>query len=148
LTWTLVEQGMAAAEAAAQAAWASGLASLPMAAAVLLGGALSDRLGRARGAGVFLLGSALASLSIGWLSGLPNAALPLAARDEDFAPALKSAGVRYVLRVDGQDYGLEQDESSSLRREVERAYRRLEDPRRFRKVHEEPAERAAVYEPL
>ena len=84
----------------------------------------------------------------GWLSGLPNTPLPDAARDEDFAPALKAAGVRYVLRADGQDYGLERDESSALRRAVERAYRRLEDPRRFRKVHEEPAERAAIYEPL
>jgi hypothetical protein len=84
----------------------------------------------------------------GWLSGLANAPLPSVARDEDFAPALKAAGVRYVLRADGQDYGLERDESSALRREVERDYRRLEDPLRFRKVHEEPGERAAVYEPL
>ena len=84
----------------------------------------------------------------GWLSGLPNMPLPVAAHDEDFAPALKAAGVRYVLRADGQDYGLQADETSALRREVERIYRRLEDPRHFRKVHEEPAERAAVYEPL
>jgi hypothetical protein len=84
----------------------------------------------------------------GWLSGLPSASLPIVARDEGFAPALKTYGVRYVLRADGQDYGLEGDESSSLRRQVELAYRRLEDPRRFRKVHEEAAERAAVYEPL
>ncbi|MFI5348467.1 MAG: hypothetical protein ACHQ2Z_02900 [Elusimicrobiota bacterium] len=84
----------------------------------------------------------------GWLSGLPNTPVPDAARDEDFAPALKAAGVRYVLRADGQDYGLEHDESSAVRRGVERMYRRLEDPRRFRKVHEEPDERAAIYEPL
>ncbi len=84
----------------------------------------------------------------GWLSGLPEAPLPTPARDEDFAPELKAAGVRYVLRADGQDYGLNGDEKSALRREVERVYRRLDDPSRFRKVHEEPAERAAVYEPL
>ncbi len=85
----------------------------------------------------------------GWLSGLPNTPLPSAVRDEDFAPALKAEGVRYVLRADGQDYGPpESNEASALRREVERAYRRLDDPRFFRKVHEEPGERAAVYEPL
>ena len=71
VSWTLTQQGAAAVDAAARAAWATGLASLPMAAAVLLGGALSDRLGRARGAAGFLLMSALASLSIGWLSGAP-----------------------------------------------------------------------------
>jgi hypothetical protein len=83
----------------------------------------------------------------GWLSGLPSAPLPAAARDEDFAAALKAAGVRYVLSVEGQDYGLENDASSALRREVERIGRRLEDPSRFRKVHEEQDEKAAVYEP-
>jgi MFS family permease len=71
VSWTLTQQGIAAAEAASRAAWTSGLASLPMAAAVLLGGALSDRLGRARGAGIFLLASAVFSLSIGWLSAAP-----------------------------------------------------------------------------
>ena len=84
----------------------------------------------------------------GWLSGLPDVPLPTPDRDEDFAPALKAAGVRYVLKADGQDFGLRGDETSALRREVERAYRRLDDRRRFRKVHEEAAEKAAVYEPL
>ncbi len=83
----------------------------------------------------------------GWLSGLPSRALPLAERDEDFAAALKAARVTLILRVDGQDYGLEADETATPRREVERVYRRLEDPKFFRKLHEEPAERAAVYEP-
>ncbi len=83
----------------------------------------------------------------GWLSGLPSRALPRAERDEDFAAALKASRVTCILRVDGQDYGLGADESAVPRREVERAYRRLEDPRFFRKLHEEPTERAAVYEP-
>jgi hypothetical protein len=82
----------------------------------------------------------------GWLSGLPSRALPLAERDEDFAAALKAAPGIMILRVDGQNYGLEADETAAPRRQVERAYRRLDDPRFFRKLHEEPAERAAVYE--
>ncbi|HXT00080.1 MAG TPA: hypothetical protein VN915_05360, partial [Elusimicrobiota bacterium] len=84
----------------------------------------------------------------GWLSDLPSVSLPVPAKDEEFARALKAEGVRYVLRAEGQDYGLRGDESSALRRTVERLGRLLDDPRRFRKVHEEPAERAAVYEPL
>jgi hypothetical protein len=84
----------------------------------------------------------------GWLSGLPNEPLPDVERDEDFAPALKASGVRYVLRADGQSYGLDEDAASAVRLHLERAYRRLDDPRAFRKVHEEPAEKAAVYEPL
>jgi len=83
----------------------------------------------------------------GWLSGLPSRALPLAERDEDFAKALKDARVTLILRVDGQDYGLEADATAAPRRALERSYRRLEDERYFRKVHQEPAERAAVYEP-
>jgi hypothetical protein len=83
----------------------------------------------------------------GWLSGLASRALPLAERDEDFARALKDARATLILRVDGQDYGLEADPTSSPRLAVERAYRRLEDSRYFRKLHEEPSERAAVYEP-
>ena len=84
----------------------------------------------------------------GWLSGLPSIGLPTPARDEGFAAALKAEGVRYVLRADAQDYGLQGDASSALRLTVERLGRLLDDPRRFRKAHEEPAERAAVYEPL
>ncbi len=83
----------------------------------------------------------------GWLSGLPSRALPRVERDADFAAALKAAHVTLILRVDGQDYGLEADETAAPRRELERAYRRLEDPRFFRKLHEEPSERAVIYEP-
>lgn len=83
----------------------------------------------------------------GWLSGLPSRALPGAESAEDFAAALKAARVTFILRVEGQDYGLEADETAAPRRELEREYRRLEDPKYFRKLHEEPAERAAVYEP-
>jgi hypothetical protein len=84
----------------------------------------------------------------GWLSGLPNVPLPDVERDEDFAAALKASRVRYVLRADGQDFGLDDDASSAIRRHLERAYRRLDDPRAFRKVHEEPSEKTAIYEPL
>jgi hypothetical protein len=83
----------------------------------------------------------------GWLTGLPSRPLPLVARDEDFAAALKAARIGYVLRVDGLDYGLEADPDAAPRRELEQIYRRLENPRLFRKLHEEPAERAAVYAP-
>jgi hypothetical protein len=83
----------------------------------------------------------------GWLSGMPNTALPAVERAEDFAAALKAERVSYILRVDGQDYGLQADPNAALRRKVERAYRDLDDARLFRKVHEEPSERAAVYEP-
>ena len=83
----------------------------------------------------------------GWLSGLPSRALPLVPADEDFAAALKAARVTVILRVEGQDYGLDADATATPRRELERAYRRLEDPKRFRKIHEEPGERAFVYEP-
>ncbi len=83
----------------------------------------------------------------GWLSGLPSRALPRGLGDEDFAAALKAARVTLILRVDGQDYGLGADATAAPRRELERAYRRLEDPKFFRKLHEEPAERAAIYEP-
>ncbi len=83
----------------------------------------------------------------GWLSGLPSRALPLAERDEDFAAALKAAKVGLILRVDGQNYGLDADESAAPRRAVERAHLRLEDETRFKKVYGNAEERSAVYEP-
>ncbi|MBI5245994.1 MAG: hypothetical protein HY923_02345 [Elusimicrobia bacterium] len=83
----------------------------------------------------------------GWLSGLPSRPLPLVEKDEDFAKALKAARVDYVLRVDGLDYGLQADPDAGPRRQLERIYRRLENPKLFRKLHEEPGERAAVYAP-
>ncbi|MBI2387559.1 MAG: hypothetical protein HYV14_16350 [Elusimicrobia bacterium] len=83
----------------------------------------------------------------GWLSGLPSVPLPAVERDEDFAAALKAARVTYVLRVEGLDFGLLADEGAVPRRQVERVHRRLEDPKLFRKLHEEPSERASVYEP-
>jgi hypothetical protein len=84
----------------------------------------------------------------GYYAGLPNVALPDDARAEDFAAHLKSLRVAYVLRQDDLDVGLGADPSSGLRRALERAYSQLDDARLFRKVHEEPAERAAIYEPL
>ncbi|MFI5346105.1 MAG: phospholipid carrier-dependent glycosyltransferase [Elusimicrobiota bacterium] len=83
----------------------------------------------------------------GWLSGLPDVALPVANDAAEFAAALKSSRVSLILRVDGQDYGLQSDPRAVLRLRVENAYRNLDDARYFRKIHEEPAERAAVYEP-
>ena len=83
----------------------------------------------------------------GWLCGLASRPLPLASSDEAFAKALKSARIDFVLRVDGLDYGLNEDASASPRLAVEAAYRRLENPALFIKVHEEPSERAEVYAP-
>lgn len=91
--------------------------------------------------------SSATSTRDGWLSGLPSRPLPIAASDTDFAAALKAARVTLILRADGLNYGLEADETATPRREVELAYRRLEDPKLFRKLHEEPSERASVYEP-
>jgi hypothetical protein len=83
----------------------------------------------------------------GWLSGMPSAALPLAPSADEFATALKLGRADYVLRVEGLDYGLEADPDARLRRGLETAYRRLDDGRLFRKLHEEPAERAVIYAP-
>lgn len=83
----------------------------------------------------------------GWLSGLPSLPLPSVESDAEFAAALKAARVTYVLRVEGLDFGLLSDADAVPRREVERVHRRLEDPKLFRKLHEEPSERAFVYEP-
>ncbi len=83
----------------------------------------------------------------GWLSGLPSRPLPLVEDDAAFAKLLKDARVTHVLRADGLDYGLLADPEAGPVRELARINRRLEDAKFFRKVHEEPAERAAVYEP-
>ena len=84
----------------------------------------------------------------GWHARMPNRSFPVVERDEDFAAELKRLRVTLILRVEGQNYGLEADPAALPRRQVERAYRRLEDKRFFRKLHDEPSERAAVYEPL
>lgn len=83
----------------------------------------------------------------GWLSGLPQTALPVAPDAAAFAAALKRMRVSLVLRADGQDYGLAADPQSSLRGSVESAFSALDDARLFRVVHAEPSERARVYEP-
>lgn len=83
----------------------------------------------------------------GWYAGMPNLSFPIVERDEDFAAALKRLRVTLILSVEGQNYGLEADETALPRRQVEQAYRRLRDERYFRKLHEEPSERATVYEP-
>lgn len=82
----------------------------------------------------------------GWWSDLPAVSLPPARDAAALAAALKARRVSLVLRVDGQDYGLEADPGAALRRRVEDAYAALDDARLFRKVHEEPGERATVYE--
>lgn len=83
----------------------------------------------------------------GWLSGLPSVALPLTGTDEAFAAALKAERVDYIVRVEGLDFGLDADAEAAPRRELARIHRRLENARLFRKVHEEPDERASVYAP-
>lgn len=81
----------------------------------------------------------------GYLAGLPGVPLPDARSPGEFAAALKTRRVRWVLRAEG-DYGLPPD--APLMRRLARAYRHLEDRALFRLAHEEPAERAAIYEPL
>lgn len=83
----------------------------------------------------------------GWLAGLPSRPFPVTGTDEEFAAVLKTWRVTAVLRVEGQDYGLEADASAAPRRHLEEIYRRLENPKLFRKLHEVPAERATVYAP-
>lgn len=83
----------------------------------------------------------------GFRSGLPNVPLPDAPDAAAFAAALKAERVSYVLRVEGLDYGLEADPASDIRRAVNRAQGFIDDARLFRKIHEEPSEKAAVYEP-
>lgn len=83
----------------------------------------------------------------GWHTRMPNLSIPVVERDEDFAATLKRLRVTLILRVEGQNYGLEADPSALPRRQVEQVYRRLQDPRYFRVLHEEPSERATVYEP-
>lgn len=84
----------------------------------------------------------------GWYAELPNVALPDEESPEAFAARLKDERVSYVLRQDALDVGLTADPGSSLRRGLEHAYGYLNDARLFRKVHEEPAERAEIYAPL
>jgi hypothetical protein len=84
----------------------------------------------------------------GWYAGLPNVALPDEDGAEAFAADLKRMRVSFVLRQDALDVGLGADASSATRRGLERAFAHLDDTRLFRKVHEEPGERAEIYEPL
>ena len=84
----------------------------------------------------------------GWHAGRPCLPLPVAEDGAEFAASLKKAGARFVLRQDGLDLGLSADANAPVRRRLDRAFAQLEDPRRFRLRHEEPAERARIYEPL
>lgn len=82
-----------------------------------------------------------------WYAGMAGTSLPDSATAADLATALKSGRVSFIVRVDGQDYGLNGDPAAPLRRRVETLYGFLDDERYFRKLHAEPAERATVYAP-
>ena len=82
----------------------------------------------------------------GWYAGRPCLPFPDDADGAAFAAKLKGAHARFILRQDGLDLGL--SSSAPLSRLLDRAYGQLDDAKRFRKIHEEPAERASVYEPL
>ena len=82
----------------------------------------------------------------GWYAGRPCLPFPDDADGAAFAAKLKGARARFILRQDGLDIGL--SASAPLSRLLLRAYGQLDDAKRFRKIHEEPAERARVYEPL
>ncbi len=82
-----------------------------------------------------------------WYAGMAGTSLPDSPDAAGLAAVLKKDRVAFVLRVDGQDYGLSEDAASPLRRRVEELQGFLDDARFFRKLHEEPAERAAVFSP-
>jgi hypothetical protein len=82
----------------------------------------------------------------GWYAERPCLPFPNDADGTNFAAKLKAARARFILRQDGLDLGL--SAGAPLSRLLGRAYGHLDDTRRFRKVHEEPAERASIYEPL
>ncbi len=82
-----------------------------------------------------------------WHAGMAGASLPDSATAAALASALKARRVNFVLRADGQDYGLSNDPNAAPRRRVEALYGFLDDERFFLKLHEEPAERAALYAP-
>lgn len=71
LAAALLGQGFASGEAASTGATIAGAAFLLGAVGVPMAGFVSDRFGRTLTAGFFLAGSALCSLSIGWLGALP-----------------------------------------------------------------------------
>ncbi|MBI4505062.1 MAG: MFS transporter [Chloroflexi bacterium] len=71
LAAALLGQGYAAAEATALGATLAGVAFVLGAVPIFGSGFLSDRFGRTRTAGCFLGGSALCSLTLGWLGGWP-----------------------------------------------------------------------------
>ncbi len=82
-----------------------------------------------------------------WHAGMAGTSLPDSATAAEFADALKAGHVSFVLRVDGQDYGLSSDAKAPLRLRVETLYGFLDDGRFFRKLHDDAAEHAAVYAP-
>ena len=82
----------------------------------------------------------------GWHAGLPCLPLPDDATASAFAATLASRRARFVLRQDGLDFGLTAGADAPLSRMLDRAYSFLDDASLFRVVHEEPAERARVYE--
>lgn len=71
LAAALLGQGYSTREATALGATLAGVAFLLGTLSIFGSGFLSDRFGRTRTAGCFLAGSALCSLSIGWLAGWP-----------------------------------------------------------------------------
>lgn len=71
LAASLLTQGHAAEDATALGAMIAGAAFAPGALSVFAAGFVSDRFGRTRTAALLLAGSALCSLSIGWLGGWP-----------------------------------------------------------------------------
>jgi hypothetical protein len=93
-----------------------------------------------------LLSSAL-PVRDGWLSGLPSLPLPDAPDAAAFAATLKKWRVDYVLSAPGQDYGLNAQPGAAVPRRLSRTLSYLDDPARFRLVHEEPAEHAKIYRP-
>jgi hypothetical protein len=82
----------------------------------------------------------------GFLCARPSLALPDAQDPDGFAAALRRYRVSRVLWQDGLDVGLSLQSTAAVARKLERIRGFLADGRRFRLVHDEPEERARIYE--
>jgi hypothetical protein len=83
----------------------------------------------------------------GWYARMPSIGLPLAQNPREFARVLSMRRTNYILRIGGQDYGLDSDPEATIRQDLERAYHYLEDETYFRKVFINASEQTIVYEP-
>ena len=91
LVATLVERGRESGEAAALAATWAGFMFMTGSVGVLVGGVVSDRLGRTAGAGLIFIASGVVSFVVGWLIGAPPVFLIVLGFVYGFATSADSA---------------------------------------------------------